>query len=134
MKITTQWQQGLDFIATNELGQTITMSGDGNAPSPMHMVLSAVGGCSSIDIVMILQKARQQISDCTCELKAERAETDPKVFTKIHAHYKIIGSHIKQKQAERACQLSIEKYCSVALMLNKAVEISYTFEVIEAEK
>ncbi|TQV88943.1 OsmC family protein [Aliikangiella coralliicola] len=131
MKVVTQWQQGLTFKGTNEANQTITMDGEGEAPSPMHMILMAVGGCSSIDVVMILQKSRQEIDDCICELTAERAETDPKVFTKIHAHYKVQGKNLKQPQVERACNLSMEKYCSVSLMLQKSVEISHSFEIIE---
>lgn len=130
MNITTQWQQGLTFIGTTEEGQTIIMDGEGKAPSPMQMVLMAVGGCSSIDVVLILKKSRQDILDCVCELKAERAETDPKFFTKIHAHYKVTGNELKASQVERACQLSMEKYCSVALMLANKVEISHSFEIL----
>lgn len=132
MKIVTQWQQGLTFKGTNEEGQSITMDGEGNAPSPMHMILMAVGGCSSIDVVMILKKARQDITDCVCNLEAERAETAPRVFTKIHAHYVVKGHNLKPSQIERACSLSMEKYCSASLMLAKAVEITHSFEIIEA--
>ncbi len=130
MNITTQWQQGLTFTGITETGQKITMDGEGKSPSPMQLVLMAVGGCSSIDIVLILKKSRQDVVDCVCDLTAERAETDPKVFTKIHAHYKITGNDLKISQVERACQLSMEKYCSVALMLTGKVEISHSFEIL----
>ncbi len=131
MKVVTQWQKDLTFTGTNEEGQSITMDGDGNAPSPMHMMLMAVGGCSSIDVVMILKKARQNIADCVCNLEAERAENPPRVFTKIHAHYILTGSQLKTSQVERACKLSMEKYCSASLMLGKAVEITHSYEVVE---
>lgn len=131
MKIVTQWQQDLTFTGTNDLGQSITIDGDGKAPSPMHLILMAIGGCSSIDIVMILKKARQNIRDCICEVDAEREENPPRVFTKIHAHYKIYGSNLNPKQVERACNLSMEKYCSASLMLRQAAEIDYTFDIIE---
>jgi len=132
MKIITQWQQGLTFVGTNEAGQSVTMDGEGNAPSPMHLIAMAVGGCSSIDVVMILQKARQDVTDCLCEIEAERAESAPRVFTKMHAHYKVSGKNLKPKQVERACALSMEKYCSASLMLSQAVEISHSFEIIES--
>ena len=131
MKVVTQWQSGLTFKGTNENNQSVEMDGEGKAPSPMHLMLMAVGGCSSIDVVMILEKARQNISDCVCELEAERAETAPRVFTKIHAHYKVTGKDLKTSQVERACQLSMEKYCSASLMLRSSVEITHSFEIIE---
>ena len=133
MKVTTRWQQGLTFTGTNEAGQTVTMDGEGKAPSPMHLIAMAIGGCSSIDVVMILEKARQAITDCVCEIDAQRAENPPRVFTKLHAHYKVYGKALKSSQVERACQLSMQKYCSASLMLGKAVEISHSFEIIEAD-
>ena len=131
MKVTTQWQKDLTFVASNEAGQSITIDGDGKAPSPMHLIAMAVAGCSSIDVVMILKKARQDITDCTCEVNAERREDAPRVFTKMNAHYKITGKNLKPAQVERACNLSMDKYCSASLMLKKAVEITHTFEIIE---
>lgn len=131
MKISTQWQQDLTFTGTNELGQSITMDGEGNAPSPMQLILMAVGGCSSIDVVMILKKSRQEIVDCVCQLEAQRADTIPKVFTKVHAHYVVTGKNLKPNQVERACNLSMDKYCSASLMLSKSVEISHSFEIVE---
>ncbi len=131
MKVSTEWQHDLTFVGKTESGQTVTMDGDGKYPSPMQLVLMAIGGCSSIDVVMILQKGRQDIVTCTCDVTSERAESDPKVFTKIHAHYKIAGNQLKQTQVERACTLSLDKYCSVAMMLNKSVEITHSYEIIE---
>ena len=129
MKLKVTWQGGLNFSAENEKGQSFIMGGDGEYPSPMEHVLSAVGGCSSIDVLLILQKSRQQVEACECELTAERAESDPKVFTKIHAHYVVSGSQVGESQVERACKLSLEKYCSVALMLNANVQVTHSFTI-----
>ncbi len=129
MKISTQWQQKQRFIATTAKGDKIVMDGDGGAPSPMELMLAAVGGCSSIDVVMILQKGRHDITDCCCEVVAERADAVPAVFTKINAHYIVSGKDLKLAAVERACELSIEKYCSAALMLNKSVEINFSCEI-----
>ncbi len=131
MKIITQWQQDQQFIATTEQGFQIQMDGNHSAPSPMELILAAVGGCSSIDVVMILEKGRHDIKDCQCEVVAERADAVPSVFTKINAHYRVSGTDLKLSAVERACELSIEKYCSAAIMLNKSVEISYTCEIVD---
>lgn len=131
MKATVRWQEKLNFEAVNESGKSLLLSGEGEHPSPMEVVLQAVGACSSIDVVMILQKARQEITDCQCELTAERAESVPRVFTKIHANYRITGKNLSAKQVQRACDLSMEKYCSVSLMLKGKVEITHSYEIIE---
>jgi putative redox protein len=133
MKISTHWLEGQKFNATTEQGHTIQMDGNGSAPSPMQLILAAVGGCSSIDVVMILERGRHKISDCRCELTAERADSVPAVFTKINAHYIVEGSELKESVVQRACQLSIEKYCSAALMLTQAVDINFTFEIINKD-
>jgi len=130
MKITTQWQQDQEFIATNEHGHSIKMDGNHSAPSPMELILAAIGGCSCIDVVMILQKGRHKVTDCRCEVTAERADAVPAVFTKINAHYILSGKDLKLSAAERACELSIEKYCSVALMLKNSVEINFSYELL----
>jgi len=131
MKISTKWQQNQRFIASTEKGHEVLMDADGGAPSPMELILAAIGGCSSIDVVMILQKGRNNITDCRCELDAERADAVPAVFTKIKAHYIVSGKNLKLAAVQRACELSIEKYCSAAIMLNKSVEISFSCEVVE---
>ncbi|MBV1908029.1 MAG: OsmC family protein [Kangiellaceae bacterium] len=131
--MSTEWQQRQKFTATTEQGDKIVMNGEGGAPSPMQLILAAVGGCSSIDVVMILEKGRHIITDCRCELTAERADAIPAVFTKINAHYIVTGRKIKNSAVQRACELSIEKYCSAALMLNKSVEITCSFEIKDSE-
>jgi len=130
MKITTNWQQGQKFIATTEQGHQIVMDGEGSAPSPMQLILAALGGCSSIDVVMILEKGRNAITDCQCELKAKRADSVPAVFTHIDAHYIVSGHHLKEDTVKRACELSMQKYCSAALMLEKSVQISFSYQII----
>lgn len=99
---------------------------------PMEMLLVSMGACSSIDVVTILKKARQEISNCVAEISAERAEEIPKVFTKIHVNFVVTGRGLNVAQVERAVKLSAEKYCSASIMLGKAADISHGFEVIEA--
>ncbi len=130
MQAKVEWRGGLSFYGKTDSGYEATMDGDGQCISPMESVLVAVGACSSVDVVEILRKARQDLQGCYCELSAERAAEPPRVFTKIHAHYVAKGSDIKEKHLARAVQLSAEKYCSVMLMLHETVEIttSYTIE------
>jgi putative redox protein len=99
---------------------------------PMEMVLVGMGGCSAFDVVTILQKARQAVSDCRVELSAERADEIPKVFTKIHVHFVVSGTGLKPAQVERAVKLSAEKYCSASIMLGKTAVITHDFEIIES--
>jgi len=130
MQMTTEWQEKQKFVATTEQGHSIQMDGDGGAPSPLQLILAAVGGCSSIDVVMILEKGRHQISGCRCELQAERADAVPSVFTKINAHYVVSGTDLQEKAVQRACELSMEKYCSAVIMLNQSVDITFSYEVV----
>jgi putative redox protein len=99
---------------------------------PMEMVLLGVGGCTSFDVVHILRKQRQAVTDCVAELQAERAPTDPKVFTKIHIHFVVTGRALKEEQVKRAIELSAEKYCSATLMLKPHVAITHDYEIVEA--
>ena len=134
MHATVTWLEGMRFRAETESGHQLDIDSDGIAgPSPMEFILNGLGGCASIDVVMILQKGRQQVTACRCELRNERAESSPRVFTKIHAHFIVSGQDIALKQAERAVALSFEKYCSVAMMLNKTVEITQSVEVLEQQ-
>jgi putative redox protein len=95
----------------------------------MEMVLMAAGGCSAIDVVSILQKGRNDITDCEVKLTSERREEAPRYFVKIHLHFIVTGNELTDKAVERAVQLSAEKYCSVALMLEKTVEVTHSFEI-----
>jgi putative redox protein len=106
------------------------VGGRDSGPRPMELVLLGMGGCSAIDVLMILRKARQQITDCVVELDAERADEVPKVFTKIHLHYVVKGKEVSEKQVQRAIALSAEKYCSVSKMLEKTAVITHDYEII----
>jgi len=100
---------------------------------PMEMLLIGIGGCSSYDVINILEKSRQQVSDCRCELIAERADEVPAVFTKIHLHFVVSGTHLKPNQVDKAVSMSAEKFCSASIMLAKAgVEITHDWEIVDA--
>ncbi|MDO4777735.1 MAG: OsmC family protein [Cardiobacteriaceae bacterium] len=137
MKITTQWLDDMCFVGTTEHGHSVVM--DGASPqegkrgvSPMAMLLLGAAGCSSIDVVSIARKQRQHITDCFCDVSAERADTAPKVFTKIHLHFRVYGENLSEKAIAQAVQLSAEKYCSASIMLGKAADISHSFECFPA--
>ena len=132
MEAKVSWHNENTFIGTSGSGHSVVFDGnkDGStAPSPMEMVLMAAGACSSKDVVSILKKARPQVSDCEVKLTAERAETVPKVFTKLHLHVAVTGVNLSEKQVERAVPLSADKYCSVSIMLSGSVQVSHSFSV-----
>ncbi len=132
MKIQLKTDGALDlFKATNESGHSIALGNNGKATGPMQAVLMAAAGCSTIDIVMILQKMKQELKNIEVEVEGKRREEIPRTYTDIHLHYKLYGK-IKEKKAEQAVQSSLEKYCSVSLMLEKAAKITSSFEIIES--
>jgi len=98
----------------------------------MELLLLGMGGCTQFDVLLILRKARQQVTACVVELEAQRATEDPKVFTRIHAHFIVTGRNLKEQQVERAIRLSAQKYCSASIMLGATAEISHGFEIREA--
>lgn len=132
------WHEGMSFIAQTGSGHLLAMDGSpeagGNnlAARPMELLLAGAGGCSSFDVVLILKRGRHDITGCEVTLQAERAPTDPKVFTRINMHFTVTGRQLKQEAVERAVQLSAEKYCSATVMLGKTAEITHTVEVREA--
>ncbi|WP_411994234.1 OsmC family protein [Agarivorans sp. DSG3-1] len=134
MKATVTWSKELQFIGESSSGHQILMDGDNaqTAASPMEYVLMAAGGCSSVDIISILGKARQQVTDCKVNLDSERAEGTPRVFTKIHLEFVVKGHDLSEKHVARAVQLSMEKYCSVSLMLSKSCDISHSYRIESA--
>ena len=137
MECTVRWHTGMSFVAETGSGHMVAMDGPPDsgghnlAPRPMEMVLVGTGGCTTYDIVMILKRGRQEISGCEVKLSAERAESDPKVFTKIGFHYLVKGWNLKPEAVERAIKMSAEKYCSASIMLGKTAEISHTWEIVE---
>jgi putative redox protein len=128
----------MSFIAETGSGHLVAMDGAPDAgghnwaPRPMEMLLAGAGGCTSFDVIMILQRGRQDIVDCQVKINADRAETDPKVFTRIHFHFTVTGRTLKPEAVERAIKLSAEKYCSASIMLGKTAEMSHSFEIVEA--
>ncbi|MCK5167691.1 MAG: OsmC family protein [Rhodospirillaceae bacterium] len=138
MKAKVKWIGGVAFEGSADSGHSVIMDGapasggENKGFRPMEMVLLGMGGCTSFDVVSILKKSRQQVSDCVVEISAERAETTPKVFTKIHMHFKITGNDIDPEKARRAISLSADKYCSAVAMLEKTATITHDFEIIES--
>ena len=138
MKARVKWAGEASFVGETESSHAVVMDGPPDmggrniGPRPMEMLLLGTGGCTSFDVVHILKKSRQQITDCVAEIDAERAATDPKVFTKIHIHFIVSGKNLKPDQVERAITLSAEKYCSASVMLGKTAEITHDFEIREA--
>ncbi len=133
MQARVKWVEGLTFLGESSSGHQVLMDGNSGdkAPSPMEMVLMAAGGCSAIDVVSILQKGRLEVKDCEVKLTSERREEAPRLFTHINLHFIVTGNALGDKAVSRAVDLSAEKYCSVALMLGKGVEITHSYEVIE---
>lgn len=135
MQANVKWVEGNTYIGRSNSNHNVVFDAgsDGAAPSPMEMVLMSVGGCSSVDVVSILKKTKQDFSSVDVQLTAERAETAPRVFTKINLHFVVTGKNVSEKHLERAVSLSAEKYCSVALMLDKTVEITHSHEVVQQQ-
>jgi putative redox protein len=136
MKARIKWVEGASFLGETESSHAVLMDGppEGGGrnlgPRPMEMLLLGTGGCTSYDVVAILKKQRQDVTDCIAEIDAERASSDPKVFTRIHIHFVVKGNGLKPEQVERAIKLSAEKYCSASIMLGKTAEVTHDFEIV----
>ena len=133
----------MGFVAETGSGHTLVMDGAPDAvkpanggqnlaPRPMETVLAGTGGCTAYDVVLILKRGRHDVRGCSVKLTTERAETDPKVFTKIHMHFSLTGKNLPAAAIERAIAMSHEKYCSASIMLGKTAAITTSFEVLEA--
>jgi len=137
MKARIKWVENVCFMGESETGHAVVLDGAPDAGGrnlgmrPMEMLLIGMGSCTSFDVVTILKKARQPITDCVAEIEAARADEIPKVFTKIHVHFVVTGKGLNPVQVERAVKLSAEKYCSASIMLGKAAEITHDFEIVE---
>lgn len=138
MKASIRWAGGASFIGRGESGHVVVMDGapevggQNKGSRPMEVVLMGMGGCTGLDVIHILRKQRQDVSDCVADIDAERAPTDPKVFTRIHVHFKVTGRGLDAKKVARAIELSATKYCSASIMLGKTAAITHDFELIEA--
>ena len=149
MECTVTWtgaaggRSSMGFVAETGSGHTLTMDGAPDAakpenggqnlaPRPMETVLAGTGGCTAYDVVLILKRGRHKVQGCSVKLTSERAETDPKVFTKIHMHFTVTGKDVPESAVARAVAMSHEKYCSASIMLAKTAEITTSFDVVSA--
>jgi putative redox protein len=133
---TVSWAGDSNFIGRSGSGHAVVFDSNkdnGVAPTPMEMLLMSAGACSSVDVVSILQKAKQQVTHCRVVLSGERVDSVPRVFEKIHLHFEVTGFNVSEKHVERAVNLSAEKYCSVSIMLQKAMTVTHSFAVIPSE-
>lgn len=138
MECTINWvaASGMGFVAETGSGHLLTMDGapDGGgrnlAPRPMETLLAGAGGCTAYDVVLILKRGRHDVTGCELKISSERAAVDPKVFTKIHLHFKVSGRNLPEAAVQRAIALSHDKYCSATIMLGKTAEITTGFEIV----
>lgn len=137
MKARVKWVENTLMVGEAGSGHAVVMDGPEEfggrnlGTRPMEMILLGLGGCTQFDVVHILRKGRHQVSFCEVELEAERAETDPKVFTRIHIHFKVAGPGLKENAVARAVDLSAEKFCSASIMLGATVDITHSCELVE---
>ncbi len=140
---TTGARSGMGFVAETGSGHVLVMDGAPDtarpenggqnlAPRPMETVLAGTGGCTAYDVVLILKRGRHDVRGCSVQLRADRADTDPKVFTKVHMHFTVQGKGVPASAVERAIAMSHEKYCSASIMIGKTAEITTSFDLIEA--
>jgi putative redox protein len=139
MKARIKWVEGMSFVAESGSGHAMVVDGaaEGGGRNigirPMELVLAGAAACTAYDVVLILRRGRQPIADCVIEAEATRADTDPKVFTRIHLRYAIAGRGLDAHQVERAVKLSKEKYCSATIMLAKSAEITHEITIVEGD-
>jgi putative redox protein len=137
MKCRVKWLDHMSFVGESGSGHSVVMDGAPEAGGrdlgirPLEMMLLGLGGCTAFDVVSILQKSRQKMIDCEVEIEAERADSIPKVFTKIHMHFIVRGKGLDSSRVSKAVSLSADKYCSASRMLEKTAEITHDFEIIE---
>ncbi|MFM2262019.1 MAG: hypothetical protein RI959_695 [Pseudomonadota bacterium] len=149
MECTVSWtghtgtRSTMGFVAETGSGHVLTMDGAPDAakpengganlaPRPMETVLAGTGGCTAYDVVLILKRGRHAVTGCSVKLTSERADVEPKVFTKIHMHFTVTGKAVPAVAVERAIAMSHEKYCSASIMLGKTADITTSFEVLES--
>jgi len=137
MKARIKWLDGVTMVGESGSGHAVVMDGPPEMGGrnlgvrPMEMLLLGMGGCTEFDVLMILRKARQDVTGCEVVLEAERAATEPKVFTRIHAHFIVSGRDLSEKRVAKAISLSAEKYCSASIMLGATAEITHDFEIVD---
>lgn len=140
MKVRTKWVDGVSFVGESGSGHAIVIDGSPDyggrnlGMRPLELVLLGTAACTAFDVVLILNKARQPVADCTVEADAERATTDPKVFNRIHLKYTVAGRGLDRAHVERAVKLSKDKYCSATAMLGKTAEVTFDIEIVEGDR
>ena len=138
MKARIKWIQDVMFLGESGSGHSVVMDGAPDAGGrnlgvrPMEMLLLGLGGCSAFDVMLILKRGREAVTDCVVDIDAERATTDPKIFTKIVMHYTVTGQGLERKKVERAVQLSAEKYCSASAVIGKTAQITHTITLVDS--
>lgn len=138
MKARIKWIENASFLGESGSGHSVVMDGAADAGGrnigcrPMEMLLLGLGGCSAFDVVMILKRGRERVTDCVVEIDAERADTEPKVFTKIAMRYIVTGHDLDPRKVERAVNLSADKYCSATAIMSKTAQITHTIEIVAA--
>lgn len=137
MKARIKWVENACLIGESESGHSVVLDGSPEiggrniGTRPMELILIGLGGCTAMDVLSILKKQRQQVTDCVIEIEGQRSDEIPKVFNKIHLHFVVSGNQLKEQQVKRAIDLSAEKYCSVSAMLEKTATITYDYEILE---
>ncbi len=137
MKTRVKWLDNMSFVGESNSGHSIVMDGPPEfggrnlGVRPMEMLLLGLGGCASFDVVSMLKKSKQDLVDCEVEITAERADKEPKVFTKIHLHFVLSGNDLSDKRVARAIELSAEKYCSASIMLGKTATVTHDYKITD---
>jgi len=140
MKTRIRWTEGMSFVAETGSGHALVIDGAPEhggrnlGPRPMELVLAGAAACTAFDVVLILRKARQPVTDCAVEADADRADVEPKVFTRIRLAYTVAGRGLDPRQVERAVKLSKEKYCSATIMLGRTAEIETTVRIVDGDR
>ena len=138
MKARIKWIENVSFVGESGSGHSVIMDGAPDAGGrnlgfrPMEMLLLGLGGCSAFDVVLILKRGRERVTDCVVEIEAERADAEPKVFTKIVMRYVVTGHELDPKKVERAVTLSADKYCSATAIMSKTAQITHAIEIVNA--
>ncbi len=137
MKTRIKWVENAIFLGESDSGHSVVMDGPPEnggrnlGPRPMEMLILGMGGCTAFDVIHILKKGRHQVTDCEVEITAQRVDTVPKIFSKIHVHFVVSGNGLQDSAVKRAVALSAEKYCSASIMLGKSAEITHDYELVE---
>jgi len=139
MRCRVKWLDNMSFVGESGSGHSVVMDGSPEAGGrdlgirPMEMLLLGLGGCTAFDVILILKKSRQQVIDCEIKIDSDRAETIPKIFTRIHVHFVISGKNLDPARVKKAVDLSADKYCSASRILEKSAEITHDFEIVEID-